>query len=55
MTLKEGVLDLVMTSLLRKELRPGEPIEGFGQTGDFEYEQQIWRELLTDAVYIVSK
>ena len=55
LTLKEGVLDLVLTSLLRSELKQGEPIKGFGETGDHEYERIIWRELLTDAVYIVSK
>ena len=54
-TLKAGVLDLVMTSLLRKELKWGELIVGFGETSDHEYEGHIWRELLTHAVYITSR
>lgn len=54
-TLKQGVLNLVLTSLLRKTLKQGEPIEGFGETGDHQYEGLIWKELLTDAVYTISK
>ena len=55
MSLKAGVLDMVMRSLLRKELVPGEHIEGFGMTGDHEYEDNIWREVLINAVYITAK
>ena len=55
MAIKEGVLDLVITSFLRKKLKMGERIEGFGQTGDSVYDGKIWRALLTDAVYIIAK
>ena len=55
MSLEEGVLDLVMVSFLRKKLKMGERIEGFGETGDSVYEGEIWRALLTDAVYIIAK
>ena len=55
MSLKAGVLDMAMRSLLRKELVPGEHIEGFGMTGDHEYEDNIWREVLINAVYITAK
>ena len=55
MSTKEGVLDLVITSFLRKKLKMGERIEGFGQTGDGTYDGSIWRALLTDAVYIIAK
>ena len=49
-TLKEGVLDLMLMSLLRNELKQGEPIK----TSD-EYEGLVWKEVLISAVYAVSK
>lgn len=55
MSLKEGVLDCVLSSVLRKRLEMREPIVGFGYTGDPKYEDDVWRCLLTDAVYIISK
>ena len=54
-SLKAGVLDMVMKSLLRKVLEPGEPIRGFGQTGADEFEDSIWRDVLINAVYITAK
>ena len=54
-TLQEDVLDLVMTSLLRKRLEVGENIEGFGDTGDHATEGLLWRGLLIDAVYTIAK
>ena len=54
-SLKAGVLDMAMKSLLRKVLEPGEPIKGFGQTGNDEFEDSIWRDVLINAVYITAK
>ena len=54
-SLKAGVLDMAMKSLLRKVLEPGETVKGFGQTGNDEFEDSIWRDVLIDAVYITAK
>ena len=54
-SLRAGVLDMAMKSLLRKVLEPGEPIKGFGQTGEGEFEDSIWRDVLINAVYITAK
>ena len=53
--LKEDILDLVMSSLLRKRLEVGEDIEGFGDTGDHLYEGKLWRTLLIDSIYTIAK
>ena len=54
-SLKEDVLDSVMSSLLRKRLEVGEEIEGFGDTGDHAYEGQLWRALLINSIYTIAK
>ena len=54
-SLKAGVLDMAMKSLLRKVLEPGEMIRGFGQTGNDEFEDSVWRDVLINAVYITAK
>ena len=53
MSLKAGVLDLAMKSLLRKVLQPGESIEGLGSQNQ-EYIDLFLREVLISAVYITA-
>ena len=55
LSLEAGVLDMALRSLLRKVLKPGEPIKGFGITGAIEFEDSIWRDILINAVYITAK
>ena len=55
-SLKAGVLDMAMKSLLRKVLEPGEPIEGGGMTRsqDQEFMDRVLREVLISAVYFTA-
>ena len=55
-SLKAGVLDMAMKSLLRKVLQPGEPIEGQGmaRSRDQEFVDLVLKEVLISAVYITA-
>ena len=56
LSLKAGVLDMAMKSLLRKVLEPGEPIEDCGTTRsrDQEFMDSVLREVLISAVYFTA-